>query len=93
MYDFFIFLKALVYILIAIGILYFLVVLVAFFKAFLKKDLNSFKEELLNIDLRWLYSLYEWIEIIFSTIVKFIIEIIIFGAVVGIIIFGWKQLI
>ena len=55
-----------------------------------KKDFGALKE-LLSSVLDWVNNIFEWINIIVSSIAKFIVELIIFGAIVGIIIFGWKQ--
>ena len=84
MYDFFNFLKAIAIVVSAFAIYMFLALL-------FKKDFVGMRE-LLSLVLDWLNTIYKWINIIVSSIAKFIVEVIIFGAIVGIIIFGWKQL-
>jgi hypothetical protein len=84
MYDFFNFLKAIAIVVSAFAIYMFLALL-------FKKDFGGISE-LLSLVLDWLNTIYKWINIIVSSIAKFIVEVIIFGAIVGIIIFGWKQL-
>ena len=84
MYDFFNFLKAIAIVVSAFAIYMFLELL-------FKKDFVGMKD-LLSLVLDWLNTIYKWIDIIVSSIAKFIVEVIIFGAIVGIIIFGWKQL-
>jgi hypothetical protein len=84
MYDFFNFLKAIAIVVSAFAIYMFLALL-------FKKDFVGMKE-LLSLVLDWLNTIYKWINIIVASIAKFIVEVIIFGAIVGIIIFGWKQL-
>ena len=88
MYDFFIFLKALAFVAAAIAIAYTIFVLLTLV---FTKDFVGMKE-LLSLVLDWLNTIYKWINIIVASIAKFIVEVIIFGAIVGIIIFGWKQL-
>ena len=84
MYDFLNFLKAIVIVVSAFAVY-------IFFALLFKKDFDAIKE-LSKLAWYWLNTIYKWINIIISLMTTFIVEVIIFGAIIGIIFFGWKQL-